>query len=486
MIRTQAWAVLALGILAGCQSAPPEQQVIDDAAAALGGRDRLLAIKSLTLEGGGTNGNLGQDMTPEATGQTFTISNYRRLISFSANAARTEQTRTPNFAYFQGRQPQRLVNGFDGDIGYNVGGNGAAARVSAEVTRDRRVELYHHPVAIVRAALEPGAVLSNAHTSGQERAVDLKTQTGVTLTLAIDGTTHLPTRVVSMADNTNLGDVAIETGFADYQDVSGVKLPAHITTKTDRWTTSDLTLTQQSVDGETADLAAPTDASASRVPAQYAEAVIDDQEIAKGVWLLAGQSHHSVVVEFADHLTLIEAPQHDTRTLAVIEKARSLRPGKPLTQVVNTHHHFDHSGGVRAAVSEGLTVITHKGNVAFFEDMINRAHTVAPDALARKPQNLKIEGVDDVLELKDATRTVQLFHVIGSPHTDTMVMAYLPRDKMLIEVDVFTPGAPAPYAANLLENVKQRGLVINQIVPLHGVMAPFAELQKAAQAAPTN
>ena len=98
MIRTQAWAVLALGILAGCQSAPPEQQVIDDAAAALGGRDRLLAIKSLTLEGGGTNGNLGQDMTPEATGQTFTISNYRRLISFSANAARASAIVGARFA----------------------------------------------------------------------------------------------------------------------------------------------------------------------------------------------------------------------------------------------------------------------------------------------------------------------------------------------------------------------------------------------------
>ena len=72
MIRMQAWTVLTVALLAGCTAAaPPEQQLIADAAAALGGRDRLLAIKSLTLEGGGTYGNLGQDMTPEATGQTF-------------------------------------------------------------------------------------------------------------------------------------------------------------------------------------------------------------------------------------------------------------------------------------------------------------------------------------------------------------------------------------------------------------------------------
>ena len=213
----------------------------------------------------------------------------------------------------------------DGDIGYNIGANGASARVSDVVTGERRVEMFHHPIAIVRAALEPGAELTNAHDAGTERAVDLKTASGVTLTLAIDGTTHLPTRVVSMSDNLNLGDVALETSFADYRDVSGVKLPAHITTKVDRWITADLTLTQQTVDGETGDLAAPADASASRPAAAMPSAVIDDQEIAKGVWLLAGQSHHSVVVEFADHLTLIEAPQHDIRTLAVIEKARTLQ-----------------------------------------------------------------------------------------------------------------------------------------------------------------
>ena len=135
-------------------------------------------------------------------------------------------------------------------------------------------------------------------------------------------------------------------------------------------------------------------------------------------------------------------------------------------------------------MSEGLTVITHKGNSAFFEDIVKRAHTIAPDALARKPQALKLQAVDDTLELKDATRTLQLFQVIGSPHTSTMLMAYLPQEKMLIEVDVFR-GIPS-YTSNLLQNITQRGLVVSQIVPLHGGVAPFSELQTAAQATPTN
>ena len=108
--------------------------------------------------------------------------------------------------------------------------------------------------------------------------------------------------------------------------------------------------------------------------------------VAKGVWLLAGQSHHSALVEFSDHLMLIDAPQSEARTLAVIAKARETVPGKPLTQLVTTHHHFDHTAGLRAAVAEGLTVITHEGNRDWVERMAKRPHTRQPDALARKPK----------------------------------------------------------------------------------------------------
>jgi glyoxylase-like metal-dependent hydrolase (beta-lactamase superfamily II) len=216
-------------------------------------------------------------------------------------------------------------------------------------------------------------------------------------------------------------------------------------------------------------------------------ATVTVEEVAKGVWLLAGQSHHSVVVEFSDHLILIEAPQHDTRALAVIAKARELRPDKPLTHVVNTHHHFDHSGGVRGAVSEGLAVITQKANAQFFEDAIKRPHTIVPDALAKNPKPLKLEVVDEGMELADSSMTVQLYRIDGNPHGDAMLMAYLPKERILVEVDAFSPGAAVqPYAANLLENITKRNLRVDRIVPLHGTIAPFSDLVKTQQPAKTT
>src|SRR5206468_364277 len=271
-----------------------------------------------------------------------------------------------------------------------------------------------------RAALDPAAKLTQPRTAGNQSVVDVTTASGLAFTLAIDGTTKLPARVVSMTDNPNLGDVAIETSFTDYQDVSGLKLPAHLTTKTDTVTTTDIRATKQTVDGDAGDLAAPAAAASAAPVVGPPPATVTVEELAKGVWFLGGQSHHSVLVEFADHLTLIEAPQNDVRSLAVIAKARELRPGKPLTYVVNTHHHFDHSGGIRAAVSEGLSVITQKANGPFFEDIVKRAHTIAPDALAKNPKPLKLELVDDAIELKGGRMIVDLYHIAGNPHGDAM------------------------------------------------------------------
>ena len=110
-----------------------------------------------------------------------------------------------------------------------------------------------------------------------------------------------------------------------------------------------------------------------------------------------------------------------------------------------------------------------------------------PDALAKNPKPLKLETVDDEMVLKDATMTVALYHIAGSPHGDAMLMAYLPKERILVEADAFSPGpAPQPYAANLLENVRKRNLKVDRIVPLHGAVVAFSDLTRVASPAPPS
>ncbi|MBM4183698.1 MAG: hypothetical protein FJ207_05665 [Gemmatimonadetes bacterium] len=98
-----------------------------------------------------------------------------------------------------------------------------------------------------------------------------------------------------------------------------------------------------------------------------------------------------------------------------------------------------------------------------------------------------IRGVGDELVLGDASRQVALYPITDSPHASTLLMAYLPRERLLVEADAFSPGsAVAPYAANLLENIRRRNLRVDRIVPIHGTVVPFSELTRTVAALATN
>lgn len=477
--------VLALG---ACSSSTPERQIVEDAAAALGGEDRILAVETLTLEGTGSAFNLGQDMTMDAVGQVFERDPYRREIDLAGGRMLVMETRTPNFLYFRGSEPQTQTYGIDGDVGYSIGADGSASRASTEVTRDRRAELFHHPIVLVRAALAPDATLANAREEDGERLVDVAPAGGGTYTLAVDAGTGRPTRITSVASNANLGDVVVETRFAGYTEVDGLQLPTELRMRADQYQTGELDLAVQTVDGQTGDLAAPADARAATPPGGQPAVTVTAERVGQGVWLLAGQGHHSALVEFDDHLLLIEAPISEARTLAVIAKVRETVPGKPLTYLVSTHHHFDHTGGLRAAVAEGLTVITHEGNAEYFEEAAARPHTVAPDALQRSPRPLTLEAMGDSRVIEDGTQRMELYHLSGNPHSDTLVMAYFPQDNLIVQADAFSSNFDYnPYAANLLEHIRERKLDVDRIVPLHGPPVTFDEfvaLVDAGEAAP--
>lgn len=470
------------GLLAGCAASTPEAQFLDSTAEALGGRSRVANLKTLVLEGEGTQWNVGQDMTIDATGQTFAVTGYRRAIDLAGAKMRVQQTRTPNFLYFQGQAPQSQTFGVDGDVAYAISTTGTATRNGAQTAHDRSADLHHHPVVLVRAALNPGASISGVRTDGAEQLADITLGNGAQFTMAVDAATHVPTRIRSTTAHPNLGDVVIETRFSDYAPEAGLTLPQRLTTYTDRFKSSELRLARATIDGDIGEVAAPEAARTAAAPVAAAPSVVPEV-VAPGVWLLAGQSHHSALIEFSDHLMLVEAPQSEARTLAAIARARELVPGKPLTQMVSSHFHFDHTAGLRAAVAEGLTVIAHQGNVAFYEEVARRPFTLQPDALAKNARPATIESVGDARVIEDKTRRVELFHIAGNPHADTMLMVYLPKERVVIQADAFSPGSAVnPYAPNLLEQIRTRSLTVERIVPLHGAIAPLKELVAAVPA----
>jgi glyoxylase-like metal-dependent hydrolase (beta-lactamase superfamily II) len=179
---------------------------------------------------------------------------------------------------------------------------------------------------------------------------------------------------------------------------------------------------------------------------------------------------------------------YEERSQAVLAALRKKFPGKPVRFVVNTHFHNDHSGGLRAYVAAGATVVTGKVNEEFFQRVFRAPHTRAPDSLQHNPKPAVIETVEGEKKiLTDGERVVEVYPVENS-HVEGMLVVYLPREKLLFVSDLFTPGAPRQvpgWCRELLATLDRDGLPVERIAGGHGKVGTLAELRQAATIAPS-
>jgi glyoxylase-like metal-dependent hydrolase (beta-lactamase superfamily II) len=210
-------------------------------------------------------------------------------------------------------------------------------------------------------------------------------------------------------------------------------------------------------------------------------------QVAPGVHHIRGGSHHSMVVEMKDHLVVVEAPLFDERSVAVINALEGRFPGKPVRYLVITHFHFDHTGGLRAYAAQGATLLAPDSIVPFVNEMLERPHTIRPDALAKASAKGTVEGVAETKTLSDGERTVEL-RSIPNDHASGMLMAYLPQEKIVFVSDLYSPPGPVPNPSVIFERnratafyeaVTKAGLEVNTVVGGHGVVGPFRDLARA-------
>jgi glyoxylase-like metal-dependent hydrolase (beta-lactamase superfamily II) len=481
LVRTTVLAALIAG-LAACASAPPTesaQAVLQRANTAMGGS----ALRSISYTGRGSGATFGQAYQPGTAWPKISYSSFSRLADYESAALREDAARSRAEPTGGGALPlmgageQRTTGLMRDGFAWNLVGS---VPIAAPLALDGRIhDLWTTPHGVIKAALANQATLTTRREGGRALAAVAFTVPGRFSAMALINPAGLVEQIESVQPHPVMGDTGSVIRFSDYRDFGGVKFPMRIRQYMGGFPVLDLTVDEVRPNAPTGiDMPALVTTATERVTAEQA---------APGVWFLGGGSHNSVAIEMKDHMMLVESPLYDGRAGPLLAAVKKLGKGKPVSVVVNSHHHFDHAGGLRTAVAEGAMLVTSELARPYFERILANPNWVHPDAMEKSGKKAVLTGVSGKRIFTDGERVVEIHEIEGSLHAQGLLMVYLPQDKLLIEADAYTPTLPIavppalanPLHLNLVENIERLNLQVEHILPLHGRMVPYSELLTA-------
>ena len=442
-------------------------------------------VKTLEFTGNGKWYQFGQSPAPDTAWPAFDVKSYSASFNFDEQSARTQQTRLQIVEKNRERpvpveqKPDQYISG---SVAWNLAapqgsapGTPAVPQAQPAAIEERQAEIWTTPHGFLKAAQTNHAV---THKKGNSTVVEFSLEKykyqGI-----INSKGELE-HVKTWIDNPILGDTTVEVNYSQYKDFAGIHFPAKIVKIQGGSPVLDIQVDQVKANS-VVNISVPADVKSNPAPA----VTVASSEIAPGVFYLQGGSHHSIAVNQKDHIVVVEAPLNEARSLAVIAKIKELIPGKPITHLINSHQHFDHSGGLRTYVDAGATIVTHELNKPFYEKAWQQARTLNPDNLAKSKKAAKFQTFNDKLVLNDGQRPIEIHSISNNGHNDAFALVYLPNEKILIEADAFTPPAPNapaptsvnPFSKNLYENINRLKLDVVQIAPLHGRLVKLQDLE---------
>lgn len=481
---------LALVVVAAVQTTPPPapapRAIVARAVTAMGGEPALRGLQGLTIDFYTATFALGQEETPASPARA-NISSGQQSTDYAGN----RQAGTIDLRNVAG-VVNRLRRVTAGGIGM-LETNGRPAPDNPGTVANVERGLRRAPERLLLAALDNPAALSAlpARTWRGELHDGLRYANGPdTLNLFFDRRSGLPVLIETITDDPILGDRRTLTMFTRWQDTGGILYPRQYDIEANGRLQTHSIFTAVTVNPPLADsLFAIPDSIAARAQRSNPTpppVVVTLVELAPGLWRAEGGSHHSLVVDQGARLLVIEAPQGAARMQAVLDTLRSRFPTKPVRLVVNTHHHWDHSGGLRATLAAGVPVVTHARNAAFVRGIAAARKTVRPDELARRlgPARVRvpaITAVEDSMVLGAGDQRVVIYR-LPTAHAEGMLAAYVPGARLLFVSDVLTPGPTlAPVgSAELVALARARSIAVDRVAGGHGGVAAWADVERAA------
>jgi len=516
---------------AACDSPPepPEPPELDQVVLAMGGADALAAVTNERVVAHGDRYFPGQGASYNQPRHLATF-DYVRTGELDEDRLHIDHDHLHDYLYDGRYQFTEVV---DGRAGFVSGKDGyypapeQSAMLSSRVTSALQHDRLISPLRLVREALADPSRVEDRGTlevDGKRYAV-LAIGPGQPIELLIDPATHLPAFARRWEDNPPLGDTLIEARFDDYRAVDGLELPHRVELRAGGL---QLASEQRSsialnvaTGPETYAIPAALQPDAAAYEPRLAELgersfelmtsikymalpffffdqagiPVTMNQLAPGVMHVVGMTHNSLLVEQRDHLVVVDTPTpFPGWSRAVLDEIARRYPDKPIRQVVVSHFHNDHSGGLRNFVAGGgVTVLVGAASAPFYDRVLANPHTLVADRLAEQPVPVAIKPVEEREVLADAERAIELHHV-RTTHANDMLIAYLPAQKLLFVADLFNPnlggpGASIPFgnpkfaamARELYDEVIRLGLDVQTIAGAHGGgTATFEQLRTAA------
>ena len=479
---------------------------------AQGGADALRAIKTLISKGEAKHWEPGQSYSVNGESRFLGDSSFTATVDFN-NPVRVRFDWDRDMKY-PAVEKLKYSEIFYPNFGVAIDDKGQARAMSgirfAAETRERS---RNSPMLLLRALENPQNVsaIEDQKLGDKTLPAAVYTQGAYRYVILFDRTTKLPAAVrVPEADNI-WGDTTYDLVLNDWRTVNGVKIAYQRSTflgdkEISRMTYKDIAANTP-IPANTFEVpeAAKAAFKAASVPVPYQwvlrriflgrftdsdkiyfgdDGGFKTVELAPNVQMVQGGGANNLIVNMKDGIAVVDAPTDEGQSRHVIDVAKAKYPGKPIKYLVLTHHHMDHTGGMRAFAAEGATILVPAQDKAYFERVIQAPHAIDQDAQqkAKKPAN--VQGVADTQSIKDDSEEITLMN-IPNPHVDGMLLVHLPKENILWVTDLVSPRGPVgrgPGTIAVGEALRKHNITGALVAGGHGATTKQADIAPALAA----
>ncbi len=481
-MKKLALAAIGAAYFCGTAMAQDARTVIADAQRALGG------VNSITYSGS------ARDVAFQQCG-----ANAAALICYG-----THDPMRPITNYVRVIDPAAPTSRHTGAT-MNLGGGGSTtitpgtffqevtAEQAAGMNWGQALELYITPWGFLKGAADNNATAARRRVGDTNYTVlswspAVKAPSGASYQVNgyVNGE-NLVERVETWLGENLMGDMHIVANYSGYRSFGGAVVPTKIEQTRGGWPFFEVDVTNAT--GNPQNLAAlaprppppPGGGGGGGGGGPPAALTLTKEELSPWLWryTTGAGSYDSIIAEFDDYIMMLEAGGNQARAQLYIDEIKRQFPGKPIRYVWNSHPHGDHTPGIPAVVAEGATVIAQANAVEFFDRALNTPRTLLDDTLAKNPRRVRVDSVEGKRVYTDGTRTVELYHIFPAPHSNALMVAYFPQERMLFQGDFSVNPAqgggmqPAnDHVRALVPALEKLGINYERYINVHASAAP--------------